>query len=116
MLKKKTPDELQKITAELVAQLRNLLHDDVYQILLYGSYARGDADAESDIDIMLILNCDSEKTRSYRQQVSNLTSDIGLLNDVLISAHLCDKANFQKREAFMPFYRNVRQEGVKLYG
>lgn len=50
--------ELQKITKIVVQSALELMEDKIYKIVLYGSYARGDFDTESDVDIIILLDCD----------------------------------------------------------
>ena len=49
-------DEVQQGTFTVVGRLVDLLGDMIFKIILYGSYARGDFDSESDIDIMMLFN------------------------------------------------------------
>ena len=97
MLKKKSENEINAITAEIVEEIRKLLRGDIYKIVLYGSYARGDYDSESDIDIMIIMNCKREEVCRYRKQVSRVASRIGLKNDIEISLLLRDRNAFEQK-------------------
>lgn len=108
--------ELTIVTNEVVEQALKLLADDIYKIYLYGSYARGDFTSESDIDIMIILHCDKEKVRNYRKQISIMASRIGLENDIELSLLLRDKKSFEEGQVVLPFYRNIVNEGVAIYG
>lgn len=108
--------ELQVITGSVVKAAVELLEDKIYKIILYGSYARGDFDAESDIDILILLDCASGEVREYRKQISRLASRIGLENDIEVSLLLRDRASFEERADFLPFYKNIQKEGVALYG
>lgn len=108
--------EVNIVTKEVVDAVLDLLQEDVYKIVLYGSYARGDFDLESDIDIMILLNCEKEKVQQYRKQVSKISSRIGLKNDVEVSILLRDRKTFEEGRDILPFYKNVAGEGVALYG
>ena len=116
MLKKKNENEIDMITAKIVDEAKKLLREDIYKIVLYGSYARGDFDSESDMDIMIILNCEKEKISTYRKPISKVASRIGLENDIEISLLLRDKDMFEQAEEVFPFYKNIQREGVDLYG
>ncbi len=111
-----TDELINVVTNEVVEQVLELVNDDIFKMYLYGSYARGDFDSESDIDIMIILNCSKEKVRQYRKQISKLASRIGLKNDVEVSLLLRDKESFEQGQRILPFYQNVAREGVTLYG
>ena len=51
----------------------------------------------------------------YRKQISRLSSRIGLKNDVEVSLLLRDRETFEKQGDTLPFYKNVKKEGVALY-
>lgn len=108
--------ELQKVTQSVVQASVELMSDKIRKIILYGSYARGDFDLESDIDIMIILNCSQEEVREYRKEVSKIASRISLANDIEVSLLLIDTQSYEERLNILPFYQNVQREGVALYG
>lgn len=116
MLKKKSKNEISTITAEIVDEAKKLLKGDIHKIVLYGSCARGDFGSESDIDIMIIMNCKREEVYLYRKRISKVASRIGLKNDIEISLLLRDKDTFEQSQDVLPFYKNIQKEGVALYG
>lgn len=109
-------NELQIITKSVVEQALALLEDKIEKIILYGSYARGDFTSESDVDIIILLNCAEEEVEPYRIMISRLASRIGLANDVEVSLLLKTSSSFEKRKTILPFYQNIQKEGVVLYG
>lgn len=108
--------ELQTVTQSVIQASVEFLADKIYKIILYGSYARGDFNLESDVDILIILSCSPEEVRAYRKEVSRIASRISLANDIEVSLLLIDKASFEDRLHILPFYQNVQREGVALYG
>lgn len=108
--------ELQTVTQSVIEASVELLTNKIYKIILYGSYARGDFNLESDVDILIILSCSSEEVRAYRKEVSRIASRISLANDIEVSLLLIDKQSFEERLHILPFYQNVQREGVALYG
>lgn len=109
-------NELQTVTQSVIQATLELLADKIYKIILYGSYARGDFDLESDVDIMIILDCSREEIRAYRKEVSRIASRISLANDIEVSLLLIDRQSFEERLDILPFYQNVLKEGIALYG
>lgn len=116
MLERKSEDEIRIITAKIVEQAKNLLKGNIYKIVLYGSYARGNFDIESDIDVMIILNCNKEEVCRYRKQISRVAGQIGLENDIEVSLLLRDRDTFERSGEVLPFYKNIQKEGIVLYG
>lgn len=116
MLGTKSEDEIRVITAEIVKQVKNLLKENIYKIVLYGSYARGDFDIESDIDVMIIMNCNKEEVCRYRKQISRVANQIGLENDIEVSLLLRDRDTFEQGGEVLSFYKNIQKEGIVLYG
>ena len=87
----------------------------VKRIILYGSYARGDYPPECDLDIMLFMNCSHGDVKNFQNVVCKIASRIGLEDDIEVSLTMQDKETFEKQLAILPFYRNVKREGVTLY-
>lgn len=106
---------LTEVTANVIESLVSALPNLVERIIMYGSYAREDYTDESDIDILVLLNCNKEDVKKYRSQVSRIASRIGLENDVEVSLLLRDSKTFEQGASYMPFYQNILTEGVSLY-
>lgn len=66
------------------------------QMILYGSYARGDFKPDSDIDVMILLDLDDSALRSCEKKICDVTYDF----------------NYWKK-AYM-FYHNIETEGVAI--
>jgi predicted nucleotidyltransferase len=86
-------------------------------VILYGSYACGANDAESDIDIMLLLDLPAEALGEYRSEIAKVASRLSLGSEgcVTISVALQDMETFEKYKSVLPFYRSVAAEGVVVY-
>lgn len=111
-----TRNELQNITQTVVRSVLELIENKIYKIVLYGSYARVDFDTESDVDIIILLDCDEKEMRNYRKRVAVLASRISLENDIEVSLLLKNRNSFEDKLAILPFYQNIENEGVVLYG
>lgn len=107
--------ELINIARDITAEALKV-SPNIEKIILYGSYARGDNAPDSDIDIMIVINDTEISVKKLRKKFSAISSDLGLKYDVLLSVLIRDKANFEKRKEYLPFYQNVVNEGVEWYG
>lgn len=79
---------------------------------LYGSRARGTEHAESDWDILLLINKDVRDNTDFETYSMPLT-DFGLDNDELVSPHLYTIKQWESL-SFTPFYQNVERDKVVL--
>jgi predicted nucleotidyltransferase len=81
---------------------------------LYGSYARGDYNNESDIDIMVLVDRDKYELMKYRRSVISFLRPIEFEHEILVSVHLQDIDTFNNWRDDLPFYINVIKEGVVI--
>ena len=107
---------IQKITSKVVSKSIESLGEKLSRIVLYGSYARGDFTSESDIDVMILIDCKHEDLPKYRRMVSKIASEISLDDDVELSLVLEDIYTYEKWLDTLVFYQNVKKDGVVLYG
>ncbi|MFR3251496.1 MAG: nucleotidyltransferase domain-containing protein [Eisenbergiella sp.] len=86
----------------------------VVKIVLYGSYARGDFDEGSDIDIVAIVKGKREELQKKLRQIWDLSADLGLENDVVVSPMVIPYDEFMRYRESLPYYRNIEEEGRKI--
>lgn len=93
---------------------RDAFGDKLCAVKLYGSYARGDFDDESDIDVMVVVDLEASELSQYEEQFSNYSFDLALEYRTLPSVFLQDKATYEKYKNSYPFFKNIEKEGVDL--
>jgi predicted nucleotidyltransferase len=98
-----------KLLKQLSTELTRLLGEDLDQVLLFGSYARGEARPDSDLDILIVMRGEVDYA-ALIQQTSHLIARLSLENDIVISRAFINKERFEKENS--PFTLNVRPEGI----
>jgi predicted nucleotidyltransferase len=96
-----------------VRSLQEQLADQVLEATLFGSKARGDSSAWSDIDILITVR---EESWPIRTQVSTLAADISLEYDVLIGPRVIGQERWERmKKAGFGLYNNIAADGVPLH-
>ncbi len=113
---KKIPDNVNKAINEFVQGVCEILGNRLKKIILYGSYARGDFNDSSDIDIMILTDLTNDEISEYRDKIIEYAYDIEWNNnfDIDISPVIKNIDRFNYWLEAMPFYMNVQKEGVVL--
>lgn len=99
---------------EFIKEMQQLLGARVKKIILYGSYARGDYNKQSDVDIMILTDLSFEEIEDYRDKISDIAYDIELNTGIILSPIIKNIEKYNERVDFVPFYKNVQKEGVVL--
>ena len=103
------PESVEKKAHALSEFLRRVearFGDSVEGVILFGSYARGDHDEESDIDVLIVGDVDFDG-------LMNIVTDILLEYGELISPIVIKPGEFKRRED--SFIKTVLSEGKVLY-
>lgn len=96
---------------ELREQLRALYGDRLDRAVLYGSYARGQATEESDVDILVVID-DPDDVRRAQERAYALGHDLWARYGRYVSLRVVPRQTFEDES--WPLFRNVRAEGVLL--
>ena len=102
------------ILERVVDACRSLFPQGIHDAYLYGSYARGEQEEGSDIDILLAV--DAEELGPYHSALAEIESDLSLEYEVLVSVVVVSLAHFRRFASALPFYRNVLREGMQYAG
>lgn len=109
-----TRRQLDKITEQMRECYFSIYGTNVVKIVLYGSYARGDFDEGSDIDIVAIVKGKREELQKKLRQIWDLSADLGLENDVVVSPMVIPYDEFMRYRESLLYYRNIEEEGRKI--
>ncbi len=97
----------------LLEKMIEYFPDEVQQVVLFGSKARGDFDADSDIDILALVK---NETWALRNAIWSLAARIELNYNVLFNVQVIGIERWKEMslERFS-LCRNVEKEGVTLF-
>jgi predicted nucleotidyltransferase len=109
-----TVSQLNEISRVMAEAYRSVFGSDIMTIYLYGSYARGDYDSESDIDLAAIVKGDRRLLQDKLKKVWDISADVSLENDIIISPTVIPYDEFEEYKSVLPYYRNIEKEGQKI--
>ena len=108
-----------------VATMNNILNDfavgakDVFgeklkDVVLFGSYARGDYDDNSDVDLVILADISRDEEKNFTDDIVALMAKIDKKYEyvVLLSPIILSYSFFEQWSDIIPFYRAVKNEGV----
>ena len=102
---------LDELVVELKLGLYTIYGERLKSIFLYGSYARGEEEDESDLDLLVIL----DQFNSYAREVdrtAELASDLSIKYGITVSLVFVRKAEWLDGDT--PFLSNVRDEAISV--
>jgi len=104
-----TRQQALRIARELHNELAALYGPRLKGVYLYGSYARGEADEDSDIDVAIVLAGPVDEAEEGRR-TCDLIGDLSLRNNCLIAAFFLSEDEY--RTTPYAIHRSIVREGV----
>ena len=95
---------------KLIPGLQEIYGDLIDSVILYGSTARGTQTADSDVDVAILLRAGA--TKVMRDQMLDL---VELACGKVLSVLCIDYDKFAEWKDVLPFYKNIRKDGVVLW-
>jgi len=108
--------QIEKVMKQIVDNMVGIFGNELRQVILFGSYARGEQAEYSDMDVMVLVNVSNEALSEYSDALAEVMTAISLEYGVLPT--IIDKKNYDHFYHWMPilpFYHNVKAEGTEFY-
>jgi predicted nucleotidyltransferase len=106
-----TDRERETIT-DFVQGVRGRFDGKVRAVILFGSRARGEADPESDMDVLVVMSSVDAATRKL---VRHLAVEVWLEHGIYVSTRVWSQAHWGRLERLRTLlYQNIRRDGIDL--
>ncbi len=101
------------VLAEFLSRLREQFGARIAHVWLFGSKARGDSDAESDIDLLIVTRDGDD---ALAKAVGEIAYALNLEHGVLLCEYVVSAWRFAQMRARQELiYKNIMSEGVDLW-
>ena len=105
------PLEIKTLLEKLKSGLKQIYGEQFEEAYLFGSYARGDYDQDSDIDILIVL-ADFEKYGAELNRTSELIGSLSMEYGTTVSVVFTREREWQMDK--LPLLLNIHAEGVAV--
>lgn len=110
------PLNVYNATLQYCNQVKEIMAECMKQVILFGSYARGDFHRDSDVDIMILTSYSSHEIDEIEKKIFDIAFDYLIDYDIEINPVLENINHYEFWKYDMPFFNNVRRDGVVIYG
>ena len=104
----RSQQEVNAIISQLCSGLKPLFPQGSMEAILFGSYARGEADADSDIDVMVLVDYPCQDIAEKTWEISSVVADLLLNRSVVVRPLWKTAAIFRRRPDFCRSFRTSR--------
>ncbi|MCU0469449.1 MAG: nucleotidyltransferase domain-containing protein [Arcicella sp.] len=106
--------DIQPIIQEFTEQAKAHYGDRLAKIILFGSYARGEAHEDSDVDLLVVLNDEEVQTRQERKSISDWVWQLFLKYLIDVSVIPTSMNKYLNSDDYL--FRFIRKDGKLIYG
>jgi predicted nucleotidyltransferase len=103
---------IHQIAIEYKAQLQQLYGNELAELILFGSYARGDYHEESDLDFAVILRDPNTRTSAEIARTAVISSRLSLKYGLMLSS--LPVSLHKKQTSLQGIYQEIRKEGITI--
>lgn len=105
------PFDAREIAGAVVKDLRELYRERLRNVILFGSWSRGDAHPESDIDLLVVLDRVDDAWREH-QRIDHILYRHSLDNTTVVSALIVGERDYASAQR--PALIRARSEGLAI--
>ena len=115
-MSKDIPLKQKEAIRESANVLKELLQNNLIKIVLYGSYARGDYNNLSDIDIFVLVKNNKNELNSLLNKICDKFYELDLKYNVTLNPLIESSQVYDKYKDYSLLFENIEKDGVVLYG
>ena len=101
--------KLEEILVQVKQQFKEIYQQDLVNLILFGSQARGEATVQSDIDILVILKTAKPSEEKHKKTIYFI-SNLCIKYDILVSCIYVSEKQFKYEKS--PLLLNIHREGI----
>lgn len=105
--------ELMNVIKEMSIKISDVYGDGLDSVIIYGSYARGEETADSDVDIALVLN--KHETEQMHDMMTDIVVEYELDQNKVLSVITLDYKEYSEWKSVLPFFKNLKKDGVVVW-
>jgi len=100
---------VKEILKEFREKIQSIYGDRLKDLILYGSWARGQATDDSDIDVVVVLKGKIKAGEEIDRMIDAIT-DLNLKHNILLSVYPVSEQDYANLQS--PILMNIRREGL----
>ena len=102
----------QQAAKDFLEKVRQRFDGQLLSAVLFGSRARGEAEPDSDMDILVVMASDDLKTR---EEIRYLAVEVLLDHDIYLSTRVWSEAHWHELARLQTeLYRNICRDGIDI--
>jgi len=103
---------IRQVANEYKVNLQNLYGNELAEVILFGSYARGDNREESDLDFAIVLKDPNTRPTAEIAKTSAIGSRLSIKYGIMISS--LPTSLHKKQTSMQGIYQEIRKEGIVI--
>lgn len=108
------PETINVLLESYREEIEKIFGSRLNRMVLYGSYARGDFNEKSDMDIMILADVQPEELSYFADKVYDVTYDFEVKYEMEINPSVQSIQVYDQWKKLYPFFINIEKDGVAV--